>query len=430
MSRVKKYVFIFFCLLSALKSSGQAARSPFTTLNIGETYNNALINTQGMAGIGVSQPQAWYLNNQNPALLVYNQLTVFQAGLLVERRTLSNDTASAKTTDGNMNYLVTAFPIKPNRWTTSLGLMPFSSVNYRLEYIGSVANTTDSIYVKEEGSGGLTQLYWSNGVRINKNFAIGLKASYIFSSILYTHTNQLAKSQQPANYPVAIEKKTYVKDVMFSGGISYSKDSLFRQKKYRLSIGAVYSIKSDLNAKNRYRIYRVTAAGKEYDPDTLRTTYSTIQIPSSITAGISLSHSSKWTVGTEFTYQDWSTFRSLNRNDQSGSSWRAALGAEVTPSILGGGFFKRLTYRIGASYERTPFLVDVNPDPELTSLKEVNDIGANFGFSIPAGKSSLDFAFRYGKRGDKKKTILEENYFKVYFGITFNDQWFRRYRFD
>src|SRR5687767_13255822 len=138
MSRIKKYLFIFVCLLFTMKSWGQAARSPFTTLNVGETYNNALINTQGMAGIGVSQPLQWHLNNQNPALLVYNYYTVFQAGLLVESRTLSNDTASEKNTDGNMNYLVTAFPIKLNKWTTSLGLMPLSTVNYQLQYTTTV----------------------------------------------------------------------------------------------------------------------------------------------------------------------------------------------------------------------------------------------------------------------------------------------------
>jgi hypothetical protein len=44
--------------------------------------------------------------------------------------------------------------------------------------------------------------------------------------------------------------------------------------------------------------------------------------------------------------------------------------------------------------------------------------------------SSLDLAFKAGKRGDLNKNSIEENYFKVYFGVTFNDQWFIRRRFD
>ena len=429
MSRVKKYLFIFVCFLFVSESWGQAARSPFTTSNIGETYGSPLINVQGMAGVGVSQPQPWHLNNQNPALLVYNYWTVFQAGMLVESRTLSNDTASQRNTDGNMNYLVTAFPVKLNKWTTSLGLMPFSTVKYKLNYIGTVSNTSDKLAVTEEGSGGLTQLYWSNGVRLHRFLTVGLKASYVFGSLLYTHENRLLGSAAPVNLPVVIEEKTYVKDVMLSGGVSFSKDSLFNNNKYRLSIGAVYSLKSDLNGKNRYKMYRRTGTG-QFDADTLATTSTSVQIPASITAGISLSRSNKWSVGTEFSYQDWSTFRSLNRNEQSGQSWKVAVGGEATPNLLDGGFFKRMTYRVGLSYERTPFLVDVNGNPEVTELREVNDIGANFGFSIPAGRSSLDFAVRYGRRGDKKLTILQEDYFKVYFGITFNDQWFIKRKFD
>jgi hypothetical protein len=431
MSTFNKYVFVIFCLALALESRGQAARSPFTTLNIGETYNNALINSQGMAGVGVSQPQYWFLNNQNPALLVFNTMTVFGAGMLIESRTLRNDTASTRTTGGNLTYLATAFPVKPGRWTTSLGLMPFSSVNYQLSYIGTVENTTDKISVAENGEGGLTQLYWSNGVRLHRSLSIGLKASYIFGPITYKQTNYLLQSASPLNYPVTISEKTFVKDAMFAGGISYTRDSLFSQKKYRLSFGAVYGLKTDLNARQRYTISRESVNGKPIQPDTLSEQKTTIGIPASISAGISLSRGTKWSVGTEFSYQDWSSFKSLNRGQLSGPSWRLAVGGETTPNVLDQSYFKRATYRIGVSYEQTPFLVDVNESTEVEDYVDVKDIGVNFGASFPAGRSSLDIGFRYGKRGDKSITILEENYFRIYFGITFNDNtWFVKRKFD
>jgi hypothetical protein len=431
MSTVNKYVFVIFCLFLSLESIGQAARSPFTTLNIGETYNSALINSQGMAGVGVSQPQYWFLNNQNPALLVFNGMTVFQAGMLVETRSLSNDTASARTTDGNLSYLATAFPVKPGRWTTSLGLMPYSTVNYQLSYIGTVANTTDKLSIVEKGDGGLTQLYWSNGVRLHRSFSVGLKASYVFGSLKYEQTNYLLESTSSLNYPITITEKTFVKDAMLAAGISYTKDSLFSKKKYRFSFGAVYGLKADLNANQRYSISRQSASGKPIQPDTLSEGKTSVGIPASITAGISLSHSSRWTVGTEFSYQDWSSFKSLNRGQQSGPSWRIALGAETTPNALDESYFKRATYRIGVSYEKTPFLVDTNENTEIDDYVDVKDVGVNFGASFPAGRSSLDIGFRYGKRGDKKITILEENYIKVYFGITFNDNtWFVKRKFD
>jgi hypothetical protein len=110
------------------------------------------------------------------------------------------------------------------------------------------------------------------------------------------------------------------------------------------------------------------------------------------------------------------------QNEGLGESWRVAIGGEITPDQFATeNYLKRLTYRAGVSMEQNPFLANGNP---------VKDVGINFGLSMPAGRSSLDLAFKYGKRGDKADNILEENYFKIYFGITFNDQWFIKRKFD
>ena len=423
-----KYFFAFGLLILAFQSFGQAARSPFSSLmSIGEPYGNALINAQGMGGVGVSQPQFWYLNNQNPALLVYNTLTVFQAGIIGETRMVRNDTASERNVGGNMNYLATAFPIKPTKWTTSLGLMPYSTLNYRIQYVDFVRPTLEEINVSEEGQGGLTQFYWSNGVRLHKNIAIGMKASYIFSSLVNTYTNRLVESSQPINYPVTIEEKTYVKDFAFSTGLSFSKDSLFNQNRYRFSVGAVYNFGANLNTEQRFSLFRSSAVGDVIDPDTLYTNNGSILIPPSITAGISLSRSSKWTIGTEFTYQDWSAFRNTEgSNENLGQSWKVGLGGEITPDLLSENFFQRIQYRTGLSMEQYPFTT-FTPSGTRNTVK---DIGINFGFSMPAGRSSIDWAFKYGRRGNRADNILEESYFKIYFGITFNDQWFIQRKFD
>lgn len=426
MSVSHKYVLIFFSLLLAFEASGQAARTPFTSFGIGEPYGNALINHQGMAGVGVSQPQFWFINNQNPALLVYNSIyTSFQAGLITERRNISGDTLSETSQGGNMNYLVTAFPIKPSKWTTSVGLMPYTSVNYRLQYNDNIIGSNEEVRVIEEGSGGLTQLYWSNGVRLTKDLAVGLKASYIFSSILNTYKNQLIDSDQPVNYIAAVDEKAYVKDFAFGTGISFSKDSLFSRQRYRLSIGAVYNFATDLDARKTDRIYRTNSIGDTTDVSVLpSSTNGSFSIPSSFTVGISLARGMQWNIGSEFTYQDWSAFRNINgQNDGLKESWRAALGGEVTPDqFAADNYLKRMTYRAGISVEQNPFLANGLP---------VRDLGINFGFTLPAGRTnSVDLAFKYGKRGNKSENILEENYFKIYFGITFNDQWFIKRKFD
>src|SRR5690606_39865829 len=69
-------------------------------------------------------------------------------------------------------------------------------------------------------------------------------------------------------------------------------------------------------------------------------------------------------------------------------------GGEFTPDPLSDNYLKRITYRAGIHYENAPFLINNN---------QLRDFGINFGFSMPAGRSSLDFAFSTGKRGDRSE---------------------------
>lgn len=421
MSIFKKYVFVFACIVLSVKSWAQAP-SPFTTFGIGDPYGSATANTQGMAGVGVAQPQYWFLNNQNPALLVYNNLTVFQAGLVAESRTIKSDTLSEKTSGGNMSYLITAFPVKPGRWSTSLGLAPMTSVNYKISYGKDIQGHPKQAIATEDGSGGLTQLYWSNGVRINSEWAVGLKISYVFSSIIKKDQITLPSSISPVNFPIAQEDQTYVRDFMFAPGVSYSIDSVGR-KNYRVSFGAVVSLPTNLNAIQTIQFYRAASTGEIIEGDTTSRTHGSLHIPASFTVGAALSRSARWNIGTEFALQDWSSYRDIEKKkDNLGPSWRWGLGGEITPDpVAVDNFLKRMTYRLGVNYEQYPYLANNH---------EVRDYGATFGLSIPAGRSSLDIAVKMGKRGDKANTLLEENYFRIFFGVTFNDQWFIKRKFD
>lgn len=421
MSVVKKGLGLFLVVVSlaSAKVWGQGASSPFVTYGFGDSYGNALIHNQGMAGVGVSQPQYWFLNNQNPALLVYNTLTVFEAGVVVEQRKLSSSNGiNSKSRGGNMNYLATAFPIKPGQWTTSIGLMPYTNVDYAFQY-EEVDVNENTIVFREEGSGGLTQLYWSNGVRVHKNFSVGLKATYIFGSKDDLYSTWLTTNP----YSTVVQEKTVASDFNFSTGVSYSIDSIGR-KNLRFSAGGVIQFGSDLSSKFNRKFYTITQGGDTLFSDDLGRSRGVTKLPGNYTFGISLSRGTKWSIGTEVSVQDWSGFESINADDEENltNAWRLALGGEFTPDPTGlGGYLKRVTYRTGLSYEKNPFLVNGN---------QVKDFGINFGLSLPAGRSSLDVAFKVGKRGNKADNILEENYFKVYFGVTFNDQWFIKRKFD
>jgi len=427
MSVFKKWFLAIAVVFSAANVWGQAARSPFTTYGVGEPYGNGLIHNQGN-GLGVSQPQFWYVNNQNPALLVYNSYSVFQVGIVGESRNISGDTTNEKSAGGNLNYVVMAFPVKINKWTTSAGLMPYTDVNFSFQSQDLVKDISgvvvDTVITKETGSGGLTQLYWSNGVRLTKSITVGLKATYLFGPISNVYSNVLTtNSNQGEAYLVNIEEKTNYSGFNFGLGFSYSKDSLGRRNDRRLSVGVVYNFASNVRAKARSKIFRSTLGGDTIERYNIETNNAKIHLPESFTVGVSYGKGLNWVIGTEFAFQNWGSFRGVNAEDEAlTKSWRSSLGGEFTLDPLAlESYLKRITFRAGATLEQYPF---------LANNKEVKDFGINFGFSLPAGRSSMDFALKLGKRGNKAENILEENYFKVYFGITFNDQWFIKRKFD
>jgi hypothetical protein len=440
MSIGKKLLVVLFVVgIASAKVSGQAARSPFTTFGLGEPYGNTLIHNQGMGGIGVSMPQFWYINNSNPALLVYNMNTVFQAGIIGERRTIKSDTLSQKNANGNLNYLVTAFNLsrKPGRWSTSLGLMPYTTVNYEMSYTEQALDDNgievDTATVIESGSGGLTQFYWSHGVRINRRFTAGLKAAYLFGPVETVYSSIVIDPDQVYPFAVNIKEKTRTKGFQFTFGGHYLKDSLGRKNDRFISAGATYTFGTDLRTSRRAETFRSKSNGDVLDGDTLFVTRGTVSIPSALTFGITAGKKNEWSVGTEFSFQDWSSFsNSINKNDEGlGKSWKIGIGGEITPDAISvSNYLKRVTYRAGISFERMPFLINSSPEGDTPSLNSVNDISISGGFSLPVRGSSLDFALKYGKRGDRDETVVDETYFKIYFGLTFNDTWFIKRKFD
>jgi len=402
---------------------GQAARSAFSSFGIGEYYGNSLAHNQGMAGVGISNPQYYYLNNKNPALLVYNRFTVFEGGLLLERRTVRGDSTKELNSNGNLNYLIMSFPVKPGKWTTSAGLMPYSSVNYALNYQNDISGSTNTVDVTEKGSGGINQFYWSNGVTLYKNLSVGLKATYLFSSIINETTNSLTNTTQQVPYFPTIYERTNVKDFDLSLGIAYRIDSIGK-KNYRLNFGAVYDFKTDLNSELSQRLER-RPIDSSTDSVTLATIEGTITLPQIFSGGISLSKGYQWTIGADFTYLDYKQYRGIDGQAPSNikSAYRMALGFEFTPNLASpSSYLKRMTYRTGVSLDNYPYLVNNN---------NVRDFGINFGLSLPVSRvSSLDIAVKFGQRADLQTNTIEEKYFKLYFGVTFNDQWFIKRKFD
>lgn len=427
LNRTNALVIVMILSLIATNTFGQASKSPFSSQGIGDIYDMGLAHNRGMGGLGISNSTFWHLNNINPALLPYNSLTVFSAAFIGENRVVENVTGSETNGSGNLAYLATAFPIKPGKWTTSVGLMPYSNVDYEsqdtVNIVGAL-NGEQALKISS-GTGGLNQFYWANGYAVNKNIFVGLRAAYIFSNIESDVAFDLIDAD--GTFRRGQNERVSVSDFLFSGGLAFKKDSIFNNK-IQLKLGLTYDFGATLKAEKF-----ISTEQRTLDipilRDSLEDVRGQIELPQAIGVGISFNNGSKWMIGLDARFQNWSDFRDFNgSNENLGDQVKVILGGEVTPdqtSITS--YFKRVTYRFGLSYENSPYQV-ANLDGVFN---QVNDFGINLGWSMPISRiSNLDFALTYGVRGNVDDTIIREEYFRFHFGVTFNDRWFIKRKYN
>ena len=425
MYKYRGVVFILSGIFLAISSVyGQVANSPFTSSGLGDINPTGLSNQLGMAGAGMALGDIRYINNQNPALLIKNGVYSFSAGMIGESRTLTDDSESDSGTGANLAYLVTTFPISKGKWTSGVGLMPYTVVNYNFSSEERLPEDNAIIRKSEEGSGGINQLYWMNGIRINDIFSVGFKTTYLFSSITSNYIEDLIGTGiSSVVYSPLVSQRDAYSGFMLSGSVALNKE-VFNGIVF--GMGFNYDMQTDVGVKRLETIEQTIASGATITKDTIENEQrSTIFIPSAYSFGVSLTKPLKWALALDVRLQNWSDFE--NFDDRTGvlaDQTRVSFGGEFTPDAYSvDSYLSRVTYRLGVAYEQTPYIEGDN---------QVNDFGINFGMSLPVGSiSSLDLALQYGQRGDVGNNTISEEYFRMILGITFNDRfWFRKRKFD
>ncbi len=383
----------------------------------------ALVNNIGMGGIGISSSNGTQFTTLNPALLYKNTLTVFDAALASERVNISNGTNSIDEINGGLAYLGVAFPVIPTRWTFSLGLNPYSTVGYRATETRNVQGAEDqTAELSSVGTGGINQVYISNGVKLFNNFALGLKTAFLFGNTNDETSFFLPDIPQP-NYKSTLKERLNYFDILLTPGLFYA---LKAGKTTYFNVGVTYQPTTKINTK-RFSSLERRNPGTDVvvDTDTLNSNVKgSITLPSQLGFGLSLEKYLKYTVGVDFSLQDWSEFRNFDdENDDLQNSYRISVGGEFIPNISSiDNYFDRVKYRAGMNYQLLPYTLNG---------KQISSIALNIGTSFPVfNYSSLDFALEYGERGTTQNGLIKESYFRIYLGATINDRWFVRRRYD
>lgn len=443
MHQVYKVTFPFILFIFLFEGvQAQIGYSPYTSKGIGDLTSSAITHNRGMGGVGISNGSSIYYNNANPALLYRNSLSIFAIGMAGEYKEISTDESSQENVIGGLNYALIGLPLMVDRWTLGLGVMPYSTVNYKYSTEETVLGDPQARVEKDFiGSGGFNKFFISNGIKINKNFSVGVTVGYLFGSIkdqvenrLFTQRlvevfevvdgdtifSNVSREQQDGG-TVSTERLT-IGNLYITGGLAYR---MLLTKTSALNLGLTYELGGEKGAR-QYQNIRNSVVGENQDiaNDTINNSKGNIKLPSTFGIGLSYEKAYKWNVGIDLIMRDWSNYANY-QGDNEGfeNNYKISAGAEFIPDATSvDSYLKRMTYRVGLSQQKLPYKIN---------NETINEFGINFGVSLPVRNfSSFDLGFELGQRGTTDQNLIKEKYFQVYLGVTFNDKWFLRRRFD
>ncbi|SHO62182.1 hypothetical protein [Algoriphagus zhangzhouensis] len=426
LSKIKLHLLGVCCtLLLFSEAQAQGSASTYSALGIGEFNYSGLTQNQGMGGLGISFGTGWNPNVVNPALQTRNTIFNFQAALNYKKINASNGSESSDVDGGGLSYIAMSLPFKPGKFAMGMGLNQITSVNYRLQVSSMVSGTEIESFNNIEGDGGISEAYLSAGFLLAKNLSIGIHGSYLFGSTI--RTNQLSLFDQDG-VSVGNSSEYYERLTVSDVGVKFGAHYYFKVgDKSNLHLGAIYQGLGDVSGK---AFAKLAAFGEASDPDSegdlvFNDEKGSIYIPSRYGFGVSYEKINKYVIGLEGQYQDFKDFKNFLGNElQLRETVKVGLGMQIVPDFLEvDNLLKRATYRFGFEFQQTPYFLNQT---------NINDLGINFGASIPVNQLSLlNFAVKVGQRGTTSAGLIRENYVNFTLGFSLNDNsWFYKRVFD
>ena len=414
-TRILTISIIFFGFINKVNSQG--ANSPYSGNGVGEPVFQGNLRNIGMGGIGVSSGNGLYSNLLNPALLQNNNLTLFEAAFYGEYKENTTSNSTQRDDGGNISYFTFAFPVKKN-WTTGFGLRPVTSVNYEVSESNLINGTNTRVIKLEKGTGGISQLYFSNGINVWKGLCLGLNINYNFGSITDEWSNNIEEISRLDI--INLKRRSNYSQFTFASGISYSHKL---KEATKLNFGATYEKSFKYKSKFFESTQRLSIHEIVIISDTL-TLFSSrkVNLPATTRIGISIEKPYKYLVGINFEIQTWSVYEEFGSDKILKDTYKISFGGEWIPDPNSiSNYLKRITFRAGVNYKQLPWI-------DQESQEQINEMNTNLGFSFPLAKgtSTLNFAFTYGKRGMDSKALINEKFYRLHLGLTVNNQWFVR----
>lgn len=399
---------IYITLSIVLITTGRAAaqkgvNSLYSAFGIGDLEERDYSRNFGVGSAGIARLSGQFLNELNPASYSAMPMQMFyfeasMAGKSVQYNS-SNNTQSA----GDIGFKRFAIGFKAHeRWGISVGLMPYSRVDYKMLNTTAIEGTTENVRNAVEGSGGLNRFYISNAVRITKNFSAGLSSGVIFGPL--TTVDSLA------NDAVHTAHNQHYRNLNFTAGLQYQG----KIGEWQLGAGATYRFATTLSGSGDFSIRSSDETILYQD----KSTSAEYRLPSQLGLGLSAT-SGNITWLADYRLQQWEGLNAGKADFKYVNSERYSGGLEY--------MFKRMDYygretegialQAGAAFHKGYIAVKEQP---------LEDFSISAGVSIPTRTGHLRYylGLEGGQRGRSAKGLVQENYFNVVLHLSLRDNWF------
>ena len=455
--------FLLICCLTFIDVQAQNnTKSPYSRFGMGEIAFQGLSMQTGMGQSGSAFRRSSYLNPLNPAS--YNSLnrTVYETAALFERGTITSNGQTQLFRNASYGYLAFGLPImKKIGWGASFGLQPVSHVGYNISnylFTGSDSLLTQTSYT---GRGGLSKFYIGHSFKLwscncfdslEKPFVKhelhgGFNINYIYGQMRLSKAAYFGDTTFTTNN-YKEDRTRYLGDVTFDLGLQYV---LRPDETHSLVVGATYSPTRILTGHQVVFARTVYPGYYDHDRDTLlyaeTANQPALKMPASWGLGMvyqvqgigkdanDKKKQNELILALDIKGQNWSKYTMFGLKDSLQNSFSVSAGAAFTPLTdlnakkhrLG-----KIEYRAGLRYAKTNLQLNG---------QQLAEYGVSAGAGIPLRifkardnnslyYSKMNLSIEYFKRGAFNGSLLQENHLRFTLGITFEDEWFQKWKID
>jgi len=425
MKVIKNYFLILlFVLSTSFVVSQTNTGSPYSLNELGEINFLGNVSNLSMGGID-SAIDSIEFNINNPSSLAKLKTTNYLIGTFYKSTGISNLNSTDNINTANINYIAVGIPTK--RFGFGFGVLPYSSVGFNLQSTEEY-NTANSITSRLFGAeGNINRAFVSIGLPILKYLSLGASANYNFGKFNYEKFNLI----ENVNYGIFSNSSSEI------SGFTYNFSSnLSIPLKNDFTLNLVYSFypEGDLDSYNIESLYTSNTSSitleslgdfVDVDLNSRGLENTKLPVPKKSIYSLGLEKKNSWFIGFQYESKLSSNFENVFLDTQNVSyrdSNSLSIGGYIIPdssSLIS--YWKRVKYSIGIKNEKKSIIVNNLP---------INHFSLNLGLGLPiAGLSKANLGLEIGKVGDND-SLVKENYFALRLGLSLNDVWFIKRKYN